>query len=516
MTIKKTHNLILFLFVALIFVVVVLGPRKLWSNAQQLYNKWMILTMILEKIERFYVDDKNPDELLKDAIDGMLFGLDPHSVYLSPKEYKDYSKRYEGYLGVGLKYTRLDSQVVVTSVVKNSPAQNAGIRVGDRIAKIAGTRIASIDNKSLERLLGGPQDKIVTVVIERPDATRQTLDLVKRQIIDSTIPVYFKIKEDVGYIKLSYFAERTPNELDDALSHLKANGMRQLVLDLRDNTGGTFDAAVAVADRFIAAGKMIVFTKGRAPQTSQQFIAAMSGDVQTPMIVLVNEATASDAEIVSGALQDWDRALIVGRRTFGKALVQTEYPFQDESVLLLTTARYYTPLGRLIQKQYSENELAPADSKPQKATSYKTPKGRIVYGGGGIQPDIALKKNELNFPKNLRPLYSGNENIFFKFADKYVILHKDEYPTELEFFIRNFSIDENLWQAFKTFSHEINIGVSLSDIEENKIFLKNEIKTEIAGRLWGDHGRLAATTINDPEVNAGLVYLNQAEALLNQ
>ncbi|MBN1558684.1 S41 family peptidase [candidate division KSB1 bacterium] len=496
-------------------LVVVWQPERVWSNAQQLYNKWMILTMILEKIERFYVDEKHPDELLKDAIDGMLFGLDPHSVYLTAGQYKDYSKKYDGYYGFGLKYCRIDSVLVVTSLVENGPADLAGIRIGDRILKIAGMRISDIAGGSVENYLSARSEKLISMAIQRPpQGERISLELAKRQIVDKSIPVSFMIRDAVGYIKLSYFTDATPQELDAALTKLTGAGMTRLIVDLRDNGGGAFDSGIAVADRFIPRGRLIVYTKGRAPHSSEQFVSTLP-EKTMPLVVLVNESTASDAEIVSGALQDWDRGLIVGRRTYGKALVQTEYTFQDESVLMLTTARYYTPLGRLIQKEYQENNAGKVNHKSVEPQKYKTPKGRIVYGGGGIQPDVVLKKADKIVPKGLQPLYSNDVNIFFNFADKYVISHADiMFTHDVELFVREFRVSENMWQQFKQYVHQTPVSLAESIMEANSIFLKDELKVEIAGRLWGDRGRFMAVSENDSEVQACLKYFEQASALI--
>ncbi|MBN1480195.1 S41 family peptidase [candidate division KSB1 bacterium] len=516
---NKNKPQLYFLVLLLIFCALVIGikPRFVWSNVQQLYNKWMILTMILEKIERFYVDEKHPDDLLKDAIDGMLFGLDPHSVYLTAEQYKDYSKKYDGYYGLGLKYCRFDSVLVVSSIIENSPAATAGIRIGDRIVKISGINIAAIRNESLEQFLSGQEEKIITMLVERPNEEgRFSLELVKRQILDDTIPIDFMIRDDIGYIRLLYFADSTPRELDKALSSLMNAGMKKLILDLRDNSGGALNSGVAVADRFIPAGKLIGFTKGRAPQSSEQFVANHQIFDHIPLIVLVNETTASDAEIVAGAIQDWDRGLIIGRKTYGKALVQTEYTFQDESVLLLTTARYYTPLGRLIQKDYQENETDLKTDKKDEPQKYKTAKGRIVYGGGGIQPDITLQNIDQVFPECLRALYSLNENIFFKFADKYVISQDEQFFSYDMQTFRSFKVDALLWQQFKEYVQRSKIKITSSELESNAKILQNKIKVELAGRLWGDKGRYAVTMANDPEVNASLVYFNQASALLKK
>ncbi|RMD96458.1 MAG: PDZ domain-containing protein, partial [Calditrichaeota bacterium] len=324
--------------IAFAVVYAAIHPTKVLSSAQELYNKWMVLTMILDKVERFYVDERDPDELLRNAIDGMLSGLDPHSVYISEEQYKAFSKAYEGYFGVGIKYNIIGNQFVVTNVMENGPAAIAGVRVGDRLIKLEGVPISELRAQQIEQILIGSEDKAVTLQVARPNIDELvTFELPKRKIEHKSVPVALMLDEQTGYIKISNFTESTPAEFDAEYAQLKQHGMKRLVLDLRNNGGGAFDAGVAIADRFLSGGKMIVFTKGRALRSSQQYIATSSRTVpRDPLIVLVNEATASDAEIVAGAIQDWDRGLIVGRRTFGKALVQTEFPFQDGSILLLT------------------------------------------------------------------------------------------------------------------------------------------------------------------------------------
>ncbi len=514
----KLKTIVVALLVML-FIIIGLHPRKVWSGAQQLYNKWMVLTMILDKVERFYVDERNPDDLLKDAIDGMLSGLDPHSVYISAEQYKSFCRNYEGYFGVGLKYSIISGQYVVTSLAENGPAAIAGIAVGDRIVKIEGAPVKELDAPAIERYLSGREDESVTLEVARPNEEALiTFELPKRQIYHESVPIALMVEPQTGYIKISIFTDSTPMELDMAYAELNALGMKRLVLDLRNNSGGAFEAGVAVADRFLPAGRMIVFTKGRAAHSSQQYIATSPKTFpRMPLIVLVNEATASDAEIVAGAIQDWDRGLIVGRRTFGKALVQTEFPFQDGSVLLLTTARYYTPLGRLIQSDYYVDSGRSLKDEEHRFKKYKTPKGRLVFGGGGIRPDVEIKGVSKEIPKPLKNLYLSHEDVFFRFADAYAsALSETDRSQDLDAFLKEFYVSASMLEDFYRQVEQAGVSVQKSELQRYDKELKNAIKVEIAWRLWGEKGRYAAAALSDVEIKKSLSYFTQATALITK
>jgi len=503
---------------AALLVIIGMQPKKVWSSAHELYNKWMVLTMILDKIERFYVDDRNPDDLLKNAIDGMLSGLDPHSVYISKDQYKSFCKNYEGYFGVGLKYSIISGQFVVTSVIENGPAAISDVRVGDRLVKIEGLPVQDIDASTIESYLSGMEDEYVTIEVARPNKPEPiTFQLPKRKVFHESVPTALMMDKRTGYVKISNFTNSTPAEFDKACAELNQQGMSRLILDLRNNSGGAFDAGIAVADRFLSAGKIIAFTKGRTQRSSQQYIAsAFKTCAQMPLIVLVNEATASDAEIVAGAIQDWDRGLIVGRRTFGKALVQTEFPFQDGSVLLLTTARYYTPLGRLIQSDYYVNPSQSLRDEEYRFKKYKTPKGRIVFGGGGIRPDILLEDESKAIPPVLKKLYLSQEDVFFKFADAYAAdLPPEKKPQELKDFLQDFYVTPAMLDGFFAFVKTSTLQLKAEELGRYDDEIARSIKVEIAWRLWGEKGRYAAAAISDAEIIKSLSYFGQASSLLS-
>lgn len=499
------------LFLSLVFLII--GPHHLVSGAQQIYNKWMVLTMILDKIERFYVDETDPDDLLKNAIDGMLSGLDPHSVYIPSKTYKEYEKKFQGYVGVGLKYNILNDQYIVTSLVETGPAELAGLHVGDRIETLEGRPVSQLLPAEIDKLLTSEDQQSVELQIQRPSQDDLlTFQLPKRQISVASIPVACKLDASTGYIRIDHFMDSTPKELDQAFAKLQNAGIQQLLLDLRNNSGGAFDAGVAVADRFIPNGKMIVFTKGRIPHSSEEFIATQQVSLPfMPLVVLVDEATASDAEIVAGAIQDWDRGIIVGQRTFGKALVQTEYPFQDGSVLLLTTARYYTPLGRLIQSDYGQTT-----GQSEKVT-FKTPKGRTVFGGGGIFPDFELDKPAGSLSPFLKTLYLAPQNPLYTFADAYITeLPESDRPTDMNAFLQSFHVSEALLQRFATFIRDRGFQYTAQEFSANRDALQLAIKTHIAWRVWGETGRYTALALQDEQVKQAMGFFQQASKLASR
>jgi len=500
-----------------VFLVLVLGgPAKIGSAAQNMYNKWMILTMILDKIERFYVDPVDPDALLQNAINGMLSGLDPHSVYLPAAYYKSYSEKYGGYYGVGLKYHIVGNQFIVTALVDNGPAALAGIHVGDRILKIEGIPIADLNPSELNSLMSGNDEEVVSIEIQHENDKSRVFELPKRRIHYESVPAAFKLNETTGYIKIVHFTESTPMELDLAFADLNGRGMQQVLIDLRNNSGGMFNAGVSVADRFLTAGKLIVTTRGRSAQATEQYSATQRVTFPAyPLILLVNEATASDAEIVAGAIQDWDRGLVVGRRTYGKALVQTEYPFQDGSVLLLTTARYYTPLGRLIQRE--ELTARTEDRDERTLLKYTTPKGRTVYGGGGIQPDVEISVSDKQIPDLLKKLYLSRENILFDFVQEYVTtLSEEEKPEDLDRYAFEYEVPDSLlhlfYQRMKIAKQGVNQNMFDLHIEDIKI----AIKQEIALRLWGEQGKYSTAALSDEEIQKALNYFAKARELVSR
>ncbi len=499
-----------------------IGPDKLIHAAQQTYNKWMILTMILEKVERFYVEEKSPDELIENGIRGILSGLDAHSVYLTPEEYTEWKTRFEGYHGIGLKYNTIDGSLVVTSLVNGGPSDVAGIEVGDRIIEIEGQNPQNLVLEEIQKLLAAQSKPTIKLVIKRNgDPTPLTFYVKRKQILEESIPCACILNDTSGYIKIARFTESTPTELDMAYAKLNGRGMKQLILDLRDNGGGAFKAGVAVADRFIGGGKLIVFTKGRAPHSTEQYMATGGKSLpEIPLIVLVNEGTASDAEIVAGAIQDWDRGLIVGSRTFGKASVQTEFPFQDGSALLLTTAQYYTPLGRSIQRdemstiQEKAHPIIQRFTEKKSEKKFKTPKGRIVFGGGGITPDITLKPASVKLSDAFKRIYFSKENYFFKYADRYVNSHQD-IPDQLNTFLTDFKVSSQMLSEFRQEILKGGTKLSVKELNESSQQIKLALKRAIAGRLWGEEAKYMVDAFADRNIRECVKFFRKAKMLIS-
>jgi carboxyl-terminal processing protease len=358
-------------------------------------------TAALYAIETRYVDEVKSDQLVYGAISGMLQTLDPHSNFMDPKQYAQLRERQEGrYYGLGITIQVIDGDITVMALFEGSPAYKEGIRRGDIIAKIKGEDAKGWTSDQAVRMLRGAKGTTVAVSLKRAGYDQLiTLDVPRDEITIPTIRAAFMVDDKTGYVRMQDFAENTDRDLGRVLTELTDKGMHRLLLDIRDNPGGPLDQAIRVSNRFLPRGDMIVYTKGRVPNSSQQYRATEDGDfVKIPLVVLVNRNSASASEIVSGALQDHDRALIVGETTFGKALVQSIYRIQQAG-LALTTARYYTPSGRLIQRPWDGTfdeylSYSFRDQVPDKAhdakDEMKTDGGRSVYSGGGVEPDRRL------------------------------------------------------------------------------------------------------------------------------
>jgi carboxyl-terminal processing protease len=447
---------------------------------------------ILRYVQRNYVDTISYEKLEKKAIDGFLEKLDPHSVYITAEEFHAANDPLLGsFEGIGVQFRIEKDTVVVISPISGGPSEKLGIRSGDRIVKVDGKNIAGIkiSTNDVMRKLKGPKGTKVVVSIFR----RHTPGLVDYAITRDVIPTYSldiasMAAPGIGYIRLNNFSSTTHEETAQALEKLKGLGMTKLILDLRGNGGGFLKAAIDVADEFVPQGKLIVYTEGTHRDRE---VANSSGDglFETgSLVVLVDDGTASSAEIVAGAIQDNDRGTIIGRRTFGKGLVQEQKDFKDGSALRLTIARYYTPTGRCIQRPYNDGvevyhedfynrmlsgELEHPDSiKFPDSLKYKTPKGKTVYGGGGIMPDIYIpvERDSLLAFYNL----SINKGLVYQFAFDYTDQNRTRlavYKTAGDF-IKSFTVTEAMYQDFIRFA--ASKGVKHSD----KVSVKADFYTK--------------------------------------
>lgn len=474
----------------LIFTLISLSILSASTNAQVKLTKSsekMALTMYF--INKLYVDKIDEKKLSDDVVKALLHELDPHSSYISEKEVKEMNEPLEGnFDGVGISFNMMTDTLYVIETISGGPAEKVGILPGDKIIYVGDTLIAGVKmpNKKVMSLLRGPKGTKVDVKVQR----RGVPDLIEFIITRDKIPIYsldaaYMIDKKTGYIRLNRFGATTTDEFNEACKKLKQEGMQNLILDLQNNGGGYLTAAIELADEFLDKDKLIVYTEGANQPKKNEKSTSKGLFEQGKLIVLINEYSASASEIVSGAIQDWDRGVIVGRRSFGKGLVQRQIPLPDGSQLRLTTARYYTPTGRCIQKpyengkeenyamdvieRYNKGEMMHADSIhfPDSLKYQTLINKRTVYGGGGIMPDYFVPVDTIGFTNYLRNLNA--RAITYKTAMKLVDNSRKEllkkYPTG-DIFLKEFEVSDDLLKQL------------IANAEEENLYLKPENKTD--------------------------------------
>ncbi|MHB1023254.1 MAG: S41 family peptidase [Acidobacteriaceae bacterium] len=472
-------------------------------------------TNVYAIVEQNYAEpltgDKADKAIYDGAIPGMLHELDPHSNFYDPKAFAQMREEQHGkYYGVGMTIQPQvtasgRTQIVVVAPFEGTPAYKAGIRPGDVILAVDGKSTDNMSSLDVANLLKGPKATHVSVTMSREGTPKPLVfDLVRAEIPRNSVDLAFMIRPGIGYIHITNFQETTGQEVGDALDSFgKING---LVLDLRGNPGGLLNQAVAVADKFLKKGQIVVSQHGRS-FPDQVYRVENGSDTKYPIVVLVNRNTASAAEIVSGALQDHDRALIVGETTFGKGLVQTVYPLSDSTGLALTTYHYYTPSGRLIQRNYNGVSLYDyfyvRNEKPQDNANREvklTDSGRTVYGGGGITPDDKIDTPKSNhFQDDLLMHYA-----FFNFAKHYLAGRT---------VTKDFQVDDGVMKDFKQFLTAQNIQYTDQDINGVLDWIKASIKSEIFTSQFGQTEGLKVRADWDPMINKAIGYMPQAQAL---
>jgi len=461
------------------------------------------INSLLEYIEYQYVDTIDKKDLVEKTVTSMLQSLDPHSSYIAASEFAATNEPLEGnFDGIGVEFNIIKDTIRVITPIEGGPSEKIGIRAGDKIIKVDGKNVASIEitNKQVFEKLRGESGTIVRVSILRRGINK----MLEFKITRDAIPLYsldaaYMVKPDIGYIKISKFAATTYQEYLKAFNDLNSQGMKKLILDLRGNPGGYLNAAVDISDEFLTNGLQIVYTQGKA-NPKKTYKATEHGSFENnPLVVLIDEGSASASEIVAGAMQDNDRGTVIGRRSFGKGLVQDQLQLPDGSAIRLTIARYYTPTGRCIQKPYSDDkdiyyneeysryengELLNEDSiKIDKTKKYTTPEGKIVYGGGGIMPDIFVPIDTARASMSLTKIfYSGALNTFaFEFADKNRAKLKG-YGTAknyIEKFEINSAILEEFYQYFSSKNLSANIKTDTKTSEALKHYLKAFIGRDV-------------------------------------
>jgi carboxyl-terminal processing protease len=478
---------------------------------------------ILNYIKTDYVDSISDREMDKSLIQAMLDKLDPHSVYITKEEFNAANDPLLGkFDGIGVQFRMVNDTVVVILALENGPSKKAGIIAGDRILianadTLAGKKYSSLD---IQSHLKGKSGTPVSLVIKRPNQEKLLhINLKRAPIPTHSIDAEFMLNDSTAYIKLSRFSATTIEEFSDAMSSLNNQGMKKLILDLRGNGGGYLGAAIYIADQFLEKGRLIVYTQGRNRPKKIYKASSDTGFPDGEVVILIDGNTASASEIVSGALQDNDRAVIIGRRSFGKGLVQEQMNYRDGSALRLTVARYYTPSGRSIQRPYTkgkedyyqhyykrlyeESLVIPDSTSINDSLKYKTLKGRTVYGGGGIWPDhFILADTNINFTFYNRLL---NQSLIYQYAFNYVDKHRKQLSkyANVNSFKDNFQLSDAFYRDFLLSKNIQKLKPTKKAIQKSKPYILNLLKAEIARNLFED-GFYPVYIENDRFVKAAL------------
>jgi len=499
----------IFLVLAVICGIFIGAAMSKKGNEQSIAGNYLRFAEIINYIQQDYVDTVDVDKLVDYSISQMLEKLDPHTSYIpaSDRQISD-SQLESNFEGIGIEFNIIKDTIYVVSPISGGPSEKAGLMAGDKIIKVDSVQMAGIGVTSADvfkKLRGKKGTKVLLTVKRRSSAKLLTYTIIRDKIPTYSIDAAYMIDKTTGYIKISRFGDKTYEEFASALADLKKQGMQRLMIDLKDNGGGYLNRATDIADELISGNKMIVYTDGKGTKYDQEIRARMTGAFESgPVVVLINEGSASASEILSGALQDNDRGLIVGRRSFGKGLVQMPVNLNDGSELRITISRYYTPSGRSIQKPYDKEDASAYDSDLlaryqhgeffhadsihfNDSLKYETLKGRIVYGGGGIMPDVFVGRDTSEYTKYLMELF--NENVIREYTLNYyqenkTTLSKMSYEEYFKSFVVTDAMLKNVIEL------ATSTGVKYNDVQykRSKEFIKNNVKAYIARSAWGNKG----------------------------
>jgi carboxyl-terminal processing protease len=522
---------------AAVFVIVVCAlvggffGRSALVAQDRVPDQYKVFTAAVAAVENEYSGQVESDRLVYGAISGMLQTLDPHSSFFDPKSYSQMRERQEGrYYGLGISISVIGEDITVANVFEASPAYQKGIRRGDVIAKIEGEDTKGWTSEKAVAKLRGQKGTFVNVGMKRSGYDKLIdLQVMRDEIHIPTVPSAFMLDSSTGYIKLREFGENTDAELGKALKDLSAKGMKRLVLDLRANPGGALDQAIKVANRFLPRGDMIVYTRGRVQNSDQDYRATEQSEyLNLPMITLVNRSSASASEIVSGALQDHDRSLVVGETTFGKALVQSVYRVSGGAGAAITTARYYTPSGRLIQRpwdgsfdeylSYTGREQDPNKVHKPEELKY-TDVGRKVYSGGGVEPDRRFDGPLEGFNPTrqgrllyVRTLFDNFAQRFRRQGDTRIAPSPGSTPRELA---PDFEVTDAMVAEFKQMVKDLRIPIDEAMWQKDLEFTKAMIHKEIDVDLFGEAEAFKGLTTRDPQLQFAVGLFPEAQTLLD-
>jgi len=492
-----------FLFALVLITGIFLGVRLRSSSIRTDDNK---VNDIIRLVKDNYVDTVSSEALIGDAVNGMLQALDPHSVYLPASEFKEANESLEGnFEGIGVQFRIENDTIIVVNTVPKGPSEKTGISAGDRIVRINDTCVAKIKitNEQVMKKLKGQKGTKVKVGIFRRGVPNLLDFIITRDVIPTyCIDAAYMVQGNIGYIRLNKFSASTMDEFHQAVSALQNKGMKKLILDLRENGGGYLQSAIDLADEFLPDKTLIVYTEGRHRKTQNAYATSKGSLEKCPLVILIDESSASASEILAGAIQDNDRGLIIGRRSFGKGLVQEQIKLDDGSAVRLTVSRYHTPTGRCIQRPYRNgyekyyldyyNSLL-SDETDSTGTivlpdslKYKTPEGKTVYGGGGIMPDIYVpvkKSRDYLYLNNV-----SNRGLMYRYAFDYTDKKRDylKKTYNSETFIRTFVISDNELNDFFVYAGQNGVKRDDKCISATKDVIRLRLKSYIARNLFDD------------------------------
>ena len=493
------------------------------TDETNIYKKLRLFNDVLFKLRENYVEDLELEKLIDSAIEGMLDEVDPHTTFFEPDEFERFSTDTKGeFGGLGISIDKKGDYITVVSPIEGTPAYQMGILAGDKIVKVDGENVVGMDTSDSIKLMRGEPGSKVIITIRRP-GVKDLLDFeIIRDIIKiDSIPYAFKMDNGIGYIRIRQFNANTTEELRQNLNELEEEGIRGLLVDLRFNPGGLLNEAVNTVNEFIGPGKRVVYTKGRNPEANREYFTRYNHyRNEYPVVVLINEASASASEIFAGSLQDYDRALVVGKTSFGKGSVQRLFPLSDGNGIKITTAKYYINSGRCIHKALNDSllkdkrvrngevsreeidKLREEAEKEHLKDIHYTEKGRVVYGGGGINPDIIIEQSKLtNLGVELR-----RKNSLFNFAVDYMVNHEDQIDLD-------FQADDKMLDDFLAFSKKDSIEFTPSAVDSTKSWIMNTLTSNVIKNKFGDLEGYKVSIRQDDQLQEAIKILDRFHTL---
>jgi len=516
-------------------------------SGDNIYEQLKKFQYVYNMAYRNYVKEKTPEELNEAAIRGLLEGLDVHSVYIDKEEMEKVTENFSGeFEGIGIEFDMINDTIFVVSPINGGPSEELGIMAGDKIVNIDGESAVGVDRSEVPKLLKGPKGTKVNVDIKRAGENKLIhFDIIRDKIPIETVDASYIIGDDVGYISINRFGAKTHDELMVAANQLKKEGMKKLVLDLRYNPGGYLTQAFYMADEFLKGGDTIVYTEGRRPEFSEMYASTNNGQLEDiPLIVMINAGSASASEIVSGAIQDLDRGLVVGETSYGKGLVQRQYPIGDGSAFRLTIAYYYTPSGRSIQRPFENfedyrnlvgrldleeganlmhslesisNEEGEDKINMDSIPIFYTRKGRTVLGGGGITPDYIIKRDTSDkLTESVATMRM--KRVFYDFTYEFLRgdngkKFKEKYKNNFKDFNKNFEITDDMLKKVVDIAQSKEIEIVDEDVKKDTEFIKIAVKSTIAKIVWDNNKQRQISAALDRQLNKAVTLFDEAKKI---